>query len=186
MLNQWGIFSYKLVISGDQKISDQAKSAWGDTGSRELTISAKSAEQDPTKNLLNIATQRLSQEALDWNLFHWQENLWNYYINQKEKGLNTGFFVHEKFFRRIEFHLKTKCLVSSHSYTLVSRMYNESKKAFSWHKIFNFLWAKFSSSCTEDSLLDIQKNLSNENILFLSLYIFTAWKIHQSAIMYTA
>ena len=97
MLNQWGIFSCKLVISGDQKISDQAKSAWGDTGSRELTISAKSAEQDPTKNLLNIATQRLSQEALDWNLFHWQENLWNYYINQNEKGLNTGFFVHEKF-----------------------------------------------------------------------------------------
>ena len=138
MLNQWGIFSCKLVISGDQEISDQAKSTWGDTGSRELTISAKSAEQDPTKNLFHIATQRLSQQALDWNLFHWQENLWNYYFNQKEKGLNTGFFVHEKIFRRIEFHLKTKCLVSSHSYTLVSRMYNESKKAFSWHKIFNF------------------------------------------------
>ena len=38
---------------------------------------------------------------------------------KKEKGENTGFFVHQKFFRGIEFCLNTKCLVSSHSYTLL-------------------------------------------------------------------
>ena len=47
------------------EISDQAKSAWGDIGGRELTISARSAKQDPTKNVFHIATQRLCQEALD-------------------------------------------------------------------------------------------------------------------------
>ena len=47
------------------EISDQAKSAWGDIGGREFTISARSAKQDPTKNVFHIATQRLCQEALD-------------------------------------------------------------------------------------------------------------------------
>lgn len=47
------------------EISDQAKSAWGDIGGRELTISARSAKQDPTKNVFHIATQRLCQEVLD-------------------------------------------------------------------------------------------------------------------------
>ena len=87
-----------FLKAGDlSEIRDQFKSAWGDIGGRELTISARSAEQDPTKNIFHIAIQRLCQEALDWNLSHWQENLWNYYINQKEKGENTDFFVHEKF-----------------------------------------------------------------------------------------
>ena len=112
-----GIF---FLQAGDlSEISDKAKSAWGDVGGRELTIWARSPDQDLMKNIFHIGTQRLRQEDFDWNLFHWQENLWNYYVNQKEKRLNTGFFVHEKIFRRIEFCLKTKCLVIWRSYTLL-------------------------------------------------------------------
>ena len=109
-----------FLQAGDlSEISDKSKSAWCDVGRRELTISARCPDQNPIKNIFHIGTQRLHQEDLDWNLFHWQEKLWNYYINQKEKGLNTGFFVHEKIFRRIEFCLKIKCLVIWRSYTLL-------------------------------------------------------------------
>ena len=53
-----------FLQAGDlSEIRDQFKSAWG--GSRELTISARTAEQDPTKNIFHIAIQRLCQEALD-------------------------------------------------------------------------------------------------------------------------
>ena len=47
------------------EISDQAYSACGDVGCRELTISARSPEQDPIKIIFHIVTQRLCQEALD-------------------------------------------------------------------------------------------------------------------------
>ena len=112
-----GIF---FVQAGDfSEISDKPKSAWADVGGRELTISARRPDQNSIKNIFHIGTQRLRQEDLDWNLFHWQENLWNYYVNQKEKRLNTVFFVHEKYFRRIELCLKTKYLVIWRSYTLL-------------------------------------------------------------------
>ena len=112
-----GIF---FLQAGDlSEISDKAKSAWGDVGSRELTISARRPDQNSIKNIFYIGTQRLRQDDLDWNIFYWQENLWNYYVNQKEKRLNTVIFVHEKFFRRIELCLKTKCLVIWRSYTLL-------------------------------------------------------------------
>ena len=116
MLKQWWVSSCKVVISQRLVIK---LNLHGVTVTFDVTISGRSPEQDLIKNIFHIVQQSFCLEALDWNLFHWHEKLWNYYINQKKKGLNTGLFAHEKFFRRIEFWLQTKCSVIRYSYTLL-------------------------------------------------------------------
>ena len=57
--------SFFLQAGDLSEVSDKAKSAWGDFGGRELTISARRPDQTRIKNIFHIVIQRLHQKALD-------------------------------------------------------------------------------------------------------------------------